>query len=191
MALVDSPSTPPRDRVERAVERDLARRRRLLQLYLLLLRIPLGLAAWFLAAGRSDQEIVQEAMDERIAPVEKHYEQIAPKLAQVESLDQALPVVQQAAEQLQAQGKQVETLQQQVQEIVPKVQEIQANQASLVRAMEPSREVKELSDRLAAMEKSLTAIREEQIQVQRELKSVQLRIDRQPAGSRFNLDEKQ
>lgn len=190
MALVDSPSAPPGDRVERAVERELARRRRLLQLYLLLLLIPLGLAAWFLAAGRSDQEIVQEVVDRRLAPVEERYEQITPKLAQVESLDQALPVVQRAAVQLEEQGRQVETLQQQVREIVPKVQEIQARQADLIRPVEPSREIKELSDRLVAMEKSLATVQERQIQVQRELNSVQRKIDRQPAGAPVNLDEK-
>lgn len=191
MALVDSPSAPPGDRVQRAVERELARRRRLLQLYLLLLLIPLGLAAWFLAAGRSDQEIVQEVVDRRLAPVEERYEQITPKLAQVESLDQALPVVQRAAVQLEEQGRQVETLQQQVREIVPKVQEIQARQADLIRPVEPSREIKELSDRLVAMEKSLATVQERQIQVQRELNSVQRKIDRQPAGAPVHLDEKQ
>src|SRR5687768_17930522 len=39
-----------------SVGRELARRRRLLRLYLLLLLVPLGIAAWFLVAGRSDQD---------------------------------------------------------------------------------------------------------------------------------------
>jgi DNA repair exonuclease SbcCD ATPase subunit len=211
MATLASPSAPPSGRIENAVERELARRRRLLRLYLLLLLVPLGLAAWFLAFGRSDQEIVHQTVEQRVAPVEARYEQIAPKLEQVESLDKTLPVVQQAAKQLQAQGKQVETLRQQVQEIAPAVQQIQAqqrqvatlqqrvqeiepavkqvqaDQVALRRTMETPGDVKELTARLAAMERNIADVEARQVQVQRDLRAVQLKVDK-PVGPAVNLD---
>jgi ABC-type Fe3+-citrate transport system substrate-binding protein len=189
MATLDSPSAP--DRIENAVERELARRRRLLRLYLLLLLVPLGLAAWFLVAGRSDHKILRETVEQRVAPVEKRYERIAPKLERVERLDEDLVVVQQAAEQLQAQEKQVETLQRQVQEIAPAVREIQASQTSLLRTVQSAGELKELSARLAEMETSIARVQARQIEVQRDLKAVQLRVEKQPAGSAHDLDPKQ
>jgi DNA repair exonuclease SbcCD ATPase subunit len=188
--VANPPAVQSGKRVENAIEREMARRRRLLRLYLLLLLVPLGLAAWFLAAGRSDHEIVRQSVEERVAPVEQRYEQIAPKLAQVESLDEALPVVQQAAEQLQAQEKQVETLRQEVREIVPAVQEIQANQASLLRNVDPSGELKELSERLMRVEGSLKSVQAQQSEIQRDLRTVQQRIDKQPAGPAYDLDPK-
>lgn len=191
MATLDNPSIPHGDRIENAVGRELARRRRLLRLYLLLLLVPLGLAAWFLVAGRSDHEILRQTVEERVAPVEQRYEQIAPKLEQVESLDEALPVVQAAAKQLQEQEKQVETLQGQVEEMVPAVQEIRANQAALLRTVQPAGELKELSDRLMMMEGSLKSVQAQQNEIQRDLRNVQQRIDKQPAGPAFNLDPKQ
>jgi chromosome segregation ATPase len=203
MATLDRGSAPS-SRIESAVERELARRRRLLRLYLLLLLVPLGLAAWFLLAGRSDHDLFRRTVDERVAPVEERYRQIAPKLEQVETLDRALPVVERAAEQLQAQEKQVETLQQQVQEITPVVREVQANQASLLREAGASGEVKELSARLAAMEKDLkgyqqlsaqllrqeerlAGIEKQQRQVVIDLKEVEAKVERQPAAPGFSL----
>lgn len=203
MATLDSRSAPS-SRIESAVERELARRRRLLRLYLLLLLVPLGLAAWFLLAGRSDHELFRRTVEARVAPVEEHYRQIAPKLDQVETLDQALPVVERAAEQLQAQEKEVKTLRQQVQEITPAVQEIQANQASLLREVGSSGEVKELSARLAAMERDLrgyqqlsaqlvrqeerlAGIERQQRQVVIDLKEVEAKVERQPAAPGFSL----
>lgn len=191
MATLDSRSAPSGDRIENAVERELARRRRLLRLYLLLLLVPLGLAAWFLVAGRSDHEIFRQTVEDRVAPVEQRYEQIAPRLEQVESLDEALPVVRQAAKQLQEQEKQVETLQDQVEEIVPAMREIQTQQASILRTVQPAGELKELSDRLMRVERSLTSVQAQQSEIQRDLRTVQQRIDRQPAGPGFNLDPKQ
>ncbi|HEX7183540.1 MAG TPA: hypothetical protein VF756_17025 [Thermoanaerobaculia bacterium] len=209
MAILDSGSAPS-SRIESAVERELARRRRLLRLYVLLLFIPLGVAAWFLFSAGSEMR-TQEVLDDRLDQVQERYEQIAPKLDQVETFDKALPVVQQAAEQLQAQEKQVETLQRQVQavssnvqEIAPVVQEIQANQASLMRNVEPSGEVKELSARLAAMERNLegyqqisaqlarqeqrlAGIERQQRQVTIDLKEVEARVEKQPATPGYNL----
>ena len=188
MATLDSRSAPSGDRIENAIERELARRRRLLRLYLLLLLVPLGLAAWFLVAGRSDHETFRQTLEARVAPVEQRYEQIAPKLEQVESLDQALPVVRQAAKQLQEQEKQVETLQDRVDRIEPEVQEIQADQAALLRTVQPDGEVEELAERLRRVEGSLKSVQAQQSEIQRDLKIVQQRIDEQPAG--FTLDPK-
>ena len=187
MTTLDSRS----DRIENAVGRELARRRRLLRLYLLLLLVPLGLAAWFLAAGRSDQETLRQTVEDRVAPVEQSYEQIAPKLQQVESLDEALPVVRQAAKQLQEQEKQVAALQDRVEKIEPEMREIQADQASLLRNVQPAGEVKRLSDQLMRVEGSLKSIQAQQNEIQRNLTTVQRRIDQQPAGPVFNLDPKQ
>ena len=197
MATLDSRTAPP-SRIESAVERELARRRRLLRLYLLLLLIPLGLAAWFLVMGRSDHEALRQAVDERVAPVEKSFQQVAPKLQQVETLvAQAQPLVEKAADQLQAQEKQVETLRQEVRELKPEVQEIKANQASFVRGMEASGEVKELSARLATVERNqavyqristqlaeqeqrLAAMEKQQRQVVTDLKEVQAKVEKRP-----------
>lgn len=191
MATLIDPSVPPTSRIENAVERELARRRRMLRFYLLLLLVPLGLAAWFLAAGRTDQEVLGQAVETRIAPVEERYARIAPKLDRVESLDEALPVVEKAAEQLQAQEEKVAALQQQVQAIAPAVKEIQATQASLLRNVEPSAELQELAQRFASLEASITSIQARQIEVQRDLKAVELKIDKRPAGPAFQLDPKQ
>ncbi len=197
MATLDSPSARS-NRIENAVERELARRRRLLRFYLLLLLVPLGLAAWFLAAGRSDHESVRQTLDMRVAPVEERYAEIAPKLDQVEGLNEALPIVRKAAAQLQAQEKQVETLEQQVKEIVPAVKEIEANQASqdsLLRtalaSKPPSEELNRLSARLTDMERSIATVQARQVEVQRDLKAVQLKVDRQPAGPADRLDPKE
>jgi chromosome segregation ATPase len=203
MAILDSRSVPP-SRIESTVERELARRRRLLRLYLLLLLVPLGLAAWFLLAGRSDQDLFRRTVEERVAPVEERYRQIAPKLDQVETLDQVLPVVARAAEQLQAQQREVKTLRQQVREITPVVQEIRDNQASLVRGAGSAGEVKELAARLAAMEKDLqgyqqlsaqlvrqeerlAGIERQQRQVAIDLKEVAAKVEKQPAAPGFSL----
>jgi chromosome segregation ATPase len=197
MATLDSRSAPT-SRIESAVERELARRRRLLRLYLLLLLIPLGIAAWFLVVGRSDHEIFRQTVEQRVAPVEERYQQIAPRLAQVETLDRALPVVEKAAEQLQAQERQVATLEQQVREITPVVEEIQVKQASLLRVMEsPPAEVRELTSRLAAVERNLAGVQRlstqlveqeqrlavmerQQRQVVLDLKEVEDKVRRQP-----------
>lgn len=208
MATLDS-GPAPSSRIEQTVERELARRRRLLSLYLLLLLVPLGLAAWFLFTA--DYEMADEETYARLDEVEQRYEEIAPKLDQVEALDEALPVVQQAAEQLRDQEKQVETLQRQVQavssnvqEIAPVVQEIKTNQASMMRSLEPSAELRELSGRLAAMERNLegyqqisarlarqeqriAGIEKEQREVVRDLKAVQMKVERQPATPGFNV----
>jgi len=187
---MDSRTAPRGDRIENAVERELARRRRLLRLYLLLLLVPLGLTAWFLVAGRSDQDTFRQAVENRVAPVEQRYERIAPKLDQMESFDEALPIVRQAAKQLQEQEKQVETLQDQVEKIVPEMQQIRASQTSIMRTIEPAGELKELSDRLMAVEGSLKGVQAQQSEIQRDLTAVQQRIDKQPAGPAFNLDPK-
>lgn len=206
MAVLDS-GPAPSSRIESAVERELARRRLLLRLYLLLLLVPLGLAAWFLFSAGSEMR-AQEELDGRLAEVQESYEEIAPKLEQVESLDEALPVVERAAEQLQAQEKRFESLQRQVRQIVPAVREIEANQAALMRNAEPSGELRELSSRLAAMERNLegvqqlsarlsrqeeqlAAIQKQQRQVVIDLKEVEAKVERQPAGPAFHLQDLQ
>jgi hypothetical protein len=169
------------DRIENAVERELARRRRLLRLYLLLMLVPLGLAAWFLAAGRSDQATFRQTVEERVAPVEQSYEKVASKLEQVENLD--LPMVQQAAEKLQEQEKQVAALQDQV-------VEIRASQTTILRTIEPAGELKELSDRLMMIEGRLKNVQAQQSEIQRDLTTVQQRIDKQPGRPVLDLDPK-
>lgn len=178
------------ERIENTVEREMARRRRLLRLYLLLMLVPLGLAAWFLAAGRSDQETLRQTVEARVAPVEQSYERIAPKLEQVESFDEALPIVEQAAKQLQEQEKQVAALQQQVQDIVPEMREIRASQTTILRTIEPAGELKELSDRLMTIEGRLKNVQAQQSEIQRDLTVVQQRIDKQPGRPVLDLDPK-
>jgi DNA repair exonuclease SbcCD ATPase subunit len=186
MATLTSNSAPP-SRIENAVERELARRRRLLRLYLFLLLIPLGLAAWFLLVGRSDHALLRKTVDDRVAPVEERYKQIAPKLQQVERLDKALPVVEKAADQLQAQEKQVEILRQQVQNLTP----------ALLRGTDSSAEIRKLSAQLATIERNLAGYQQlsaqlarqeqrlavmerEQRQVITDLKEVQVKVEKQP-----------
>lgn len=93
---------PPEERsrrIEAAVQRDLARRRRLIQLYLALLLVPLAVAAVLMAVGRTDREVVAAEVEQRVAvevdqriqPVEESYREIAPMIEEVRGFNALVP----------------------------------------------------------------------------------------------------
>ena len=70
-------------RIEQTVARDLARRRRLIWIYLALLLVPLAVAAAHALYGRTDRQIVAREVEQRVEPVERTYQEIAPMLEDV------------------------------------------------------------------------------------------------------------
>ena len=70
------------------------------------------------------------------------------------------------------------------------VREIRANQTSILRSVERSEEVKELSERLVRVEQNLRNVEERHTVIQRDLESIRTRIERQPAGPALQLDPK-
>lgn len=73
-------------RIEKAVEKETRRRKRLLILYSLFLVIPFGMGVGFLMYGHSDREILKTELDRRLAPVEAAVEQAEPALQQVRDM---------------------------------------------------------------------------------------------------------
>lgn len=192
MATLDVP--PQRGaRIELAVQREMARRRRLMRLYLLLLLIPLGVAGWFVAAGRSDRQIVRQEVREQVAPVAQRYAEIAPKLEQVKGLGELLPAVQSAALAVEAQKTQVsalvksqETLRQQVtavssnvQELVPQVRALSAQPESRGLQRELGARVDELTKSVKDLRLSQDGVLLQQRRIFADLEKI--RVERQPS----------
>jgi DNA repair exonuclease SbcCD ATPase subunit len=199
MAVVDnvSPERKGRgERIEAAVQRELARRRRLMVLYLLLLLIPLGVGGWFIATGRSDQMADQAAVQQavrhevasQVAPVEQRSQEIATKLRQVQDLDKVLPEVQSAARQLDAQKIQVEELAQSQQGLQKQVTQVADGVAKLapqiqqirvlsVSAPDPAEAHHGLDARLDKLERSLNEVQQTQGGLAEQQKTIAVRLE--------------
>jgi uncharacterized protein YoxC len=101
MATLDEAPRGRGDRIDLAVQRELARRRRLLRLYLLLLLVPVGIAVWLLAGGGLYQTAEIDGLPE--------------------SVQQALPRIEQQQVQIEEQKKQVQELTQVQKELATRV----------------------------------------------------------------------
>jgi len=90
MAAQDDVPPGREDRIELAVQREMARRRRLLRLYLLLLLIPVGVAVWLLAGGAESHltSAVEIPVEVREAPqkIEKQAAEIEEQKRQVQAI---------------------------------------------------------------------------------------------------------
>lgn len=80
-------------RIELSVERQVVRRQRLIRLYLVLLAIPLAVAAAFLLWGRTDREIVEQEVEQQVKPIQDSYREIAPMIADVRGVGELLPEI--------------------------------------------------------------------------------------------------
>jgi chromosome segregation ATPase len=171
------------ERIDLVVQRDLTRRRRLLLVYLILLLIPLGIGGWFLAAGRSDQEAVQQIIQQRMAPVERSYRELTPQLEQVKDLDRVLPEVKSAAREIAAQKVQVEKLAQGQAMIQRQVLDVSSNiralnQMSMMASSEdPTPDYDFLKARLDRLEQNVNAFREAQTVLADQQKLVAIRLE--------------
>ena len=213
MAVLDSASAgrgDRNDRIELAVQRELARRRRLMTLYVLLLLIPLGVGGWLIAAGHLDESVMQQTVwrevETRVAPVEQHYQEIAPKLQQVQDLDKVLPEVKSAARQVDAQRIQVEKLahgqeqlQQQVsnvasgvEKLAPQIQQIQERS---MRAPENAEAHRGLDARLGALERNVNDLRQTQVGLMEQQKRIVVNLETlqrekpSPSASAIDLEK--
>jgi len=79
-----------RSRIEQTVARDLARRRRMIRVYLALLIVPLAVAAAFMLFGRTDREVVEQEVEQQVAPVWQSYREIEPMLTEVRGVDERI-----------------------------------------------------------------------------------------------------
>lgn len=191
MAALDDVSPGRGERIELAVQREMARRRRLLRLYLLLLLIPLGVAAWFLAAGRSDRAAVEQAVESSVGP----------RLAELKQLGEALPAVQNAAREVQAQKARVsalaqgqETLQQQVTSVASDVKSLEPRVRAL--QVQPPPDVtlqREVGARLDELAKNVKELRQGQDSLALQQRSIttdfeKLRLEKQPPTGLSTFD---
>jgi len=183
MATLDAP--PQRgEKIELAVQREMARRRRLLRLYLALLLIPVGAAVWFVAAGRTDRDFVQQAVKAGVAPVEQRYSEIAPKLDQVHELDQVLPAVRSAAHEVQAQKEQVSALAQTQDQLRLQLNDVTSNVRALVKITEAApgpgldSRIGELAKRVEVLQNGQEGLLQQQKRIAAEVEK--LHLERQP-----------
>jgi len=186
MTVPDDVPAGRSERIELAVQRDLARRRRLMLLYLLLLLIPLGVTGWFIAAGHTDQQAVQQtvqkAVDSRVAPIEQRFKGI--KVERIEDLDKVLPAVQSAAQQIDAQKAQVtalaqgqEKLQRQLTDVASGVEEIKPQIRALT-ALAPAPDLTpKLQARLDILEKTVTGLRQSQAMIADQQKRITVSLE--------------
>jgi chromosome segregation ATPase len=203
---VSEPAAADRSaRIERTVAREMAHRQRLLRLYLLLLVVPLGVAAWFVVAGRSDRQLVQQEVAARVAPVEASYRTIAPKLEQVAELDRVLPVVTGAAEKIDAQRAEVAELGRSQQALAGRVESLSATlgstdpgsrgeikslsdqvtglQQTVERFARSTPDLGDLRERLDRQDRQLSEIAGEQKSLRGTLQDLRVRFERQPGAA--------
>jgi cell division protein FtsL len=92
MAALDEAPRGRSERIDLAVQREMARRRRLLRLYLLLLLVPIGIAVWLLTGGglHRTTEIpgLPKSVQEALPKIEKQQVQIEEQKRQVQELTQ-------------------------------------------------------------------------------------------------------
>jgi cell division protein FtsB len=196
MAVLDDVPPGRSERIELAVQREMARRRRLLRLYLFLLLIPLGVGAWFLSSGSSDREAARQD----IQKVEKSYAEIAPKIDQVKELDTVLPELRGTAQRIADQQAQVSTLAQSQDKLEKRLTSVATDLQSLapkVKALAPSPEdlkrQRELAARLDDLAKNVKELRQGQdnlsLQQHRITADVEkLRLEKQPSPGLSTFD---
>ncbi len=121
-------SAPPEERsrrIEATVQRDLARRRRLIQLYLALLLVPLAVAAVLMAVGRTDREVVAAEVDQRVQPVEASFREIAPMIEEVRGVGELLPEIRAVDERFERYERGQSELAEQVTAVTAEVKQIE------------------------------------------------------------------
>jgi len=117
--------TAERDRrLDLSVQRELARRRRLIRLYLVLLAIPLAVAAGFLLWGRTDRQVVQQEVEQRVKPVESQYREIQPMLDDVRGVSALLPEIRSVDERFQGYAQGQDELQERVAAVTSELREL-------------------------------------------------------------------
>lgn len=140
-------------RIEETVARDLARRRRLIRIYLALLLVPLAVAAAHALYGRTDRQMVAWEVEQRVEPVERSYQEIAAMLEDVRGVGELLPEIRGVGERIQTYEQGQEELDQRVAEVAAEVGEIKpavAEVAELRRAYDV--EQRRLASRIDAFE---------------------------------------
>ncbi len=108
-------------RIEQTVARDLARRRRLIRVYLLLLLVPLIAVAAHMVVGRTDRKIVED----EVRPVKESYEKIAPVLAEVGEVGELLPEIRAVGDRFQNYEQGQQALDRRVNEVAAEIGELQ------------------------------------------------------------------
>lgn len=73
-SVTDDPGRPTR--IEKAVKKEIRRRKRLLSVYSLLLFVPFTIGAAFLKYGRTDRELVQNQLNARLNPIQTSVNQV-------------------------------------------------------------------------------------------------------------------
>jgi DNA repair exonuclease SbcCD ATPase subunit len=112
-------------RIGLSVDREVARRQRLIRIYLALVAVPLAVAGLFLAFGRTDRQVVQQEVDKRVTPVEESYREIQPMLSEVRGVGELLPQIQAVGDRFQSYEQGQDSLRRQVAQVTAQVGELQ------------------------------------------------------------------
>ncbi len=152
-----------KEQVQRAVSREDRRRRTVLVTFLLLLMIPLAIAAYILARGVTESEWVRETAE---AAATSEIEAVRPTLAKVEQIDAALPQIQQAVEALPQQAERIETLQaRQTQDVARleqqwrgEIEQIQPTLSKISKLERALPEIRESIDAIPQQAEQITAL---------------------------------
>jgi cell division protein FtsL len=177
MATLDEAPRGRGDRIDLAVQREMARRRRLLRLYLLLLLVPIGIAVWLLAGGGLDQTGGAYGIPE--------------------SVQQALPKIEQQQVQIDEQKRQVQELTQAQKELVTRVTAVDSGLQQLEpKLVDPNRGSVEiravhrgLDVRLDTLEERLKRIEETQAGLLEQQKTIAEQLQKLQGGRPDVLEE--
>lgn len=144
-------------RIEKAVEEETRRRKRLLIIYGLFLVIPFGVGAGFLIFGQSDREaltiereVLKSEVNRRLAPVEATIKQTEPALKQVRDM----------AARVSAQEKRLDRLSQVQDSLLQLNASIEEGRQVPVRGLE--KELADMHNRLARQDELLAALADDQ-----------------------------
>jgi len=135
-------------RIEQTVARDIARRRRLIRIYLALLVVPLIAVAAHMLLGRTDRQIVED----EVRPVKETYEKIAPVLADVGEVGELLPEIRAVGDRFQTYERGQSDLGERVAAVAAEVGELQP---ALADARAAKAEVAELRQAYEAQQQQL------------------------------------
>ena len=144
-------------RIEKAVEQETRRRKRLLIIYGLFLVIPFGVGAGFLIFGQSDREaltiereVLKSEVNRRLAPVEATIKQTEPALKQVRDM----------AARVSAQEERLDRLSQVQDSLLQLNASIEEGRQVPVRGLE--KELADMHNRLARQDELLAALADDQ-----------------------------